>query len=345
MPTVNGISKEPSNLTINGINSEGVSVNGGDIRLSVTGAHPLMCFDAGNARFKCEGVDLSPFARADNDYILTVKDSADKAATGLIDLPDSALALGADLFDQYKGTFDLTNIRGSERNSGNLTVGTIYEISAQTDAVFTNDGAPNNDVGTTFTATATTVTLDAGDKVYPLTIRWNNYGTNQVSIDDNALKITYVDNASGALVYFRDSNDLSSNFTVNKLYKLTFKAKVGAGDTVNFKVEHPASGFNITTAITETSFTSKTIYFISPHATDVFIHPSSMGPGDIIWLDNIVLSPVTYVGIDGSTIMSTKNGSTQSWTDIESGFNCNDSSGYTFEITSVSSDLVVNGGD
>ena len=54
---------------------------------------------------------------------------------------------------------------GSELASGTLTIGKRYQITARTDADFTADGAADNVVGTQFTATDTTVTLDAGDKV------------------------------------------------------------------------------------------------------------------------------------------------------------------------------------
>ncbi len=54
---------------------------------------------------------------------------------------------------------------GTELSSGKLTVGTIYIITARTDAEFTTDGAPNNEVGTIFKATGTSVTLVAGNKV------------------------------------------------------------------------------------------------------------------------------------------------------------------------------------
>ena len=58
---------------------------------------------------------------------------------------------------------------GPELASGNLTVGTNYKITAQDDADFTTDGAPDNNVGTEFVATGTNVTLDSGDKVREIT--------------------------------------------------------------------------------------------------------------------------------------------------------------------------------
>ena len=63
---------------------------------------------------------------------------------------------------------------GTELAAGNLTLGNRYKITARNTAVFTNDGAPDNNVGTYFTANATTVTLDATNKVQELLLdNWN----------------------------------------------------------------------------------------------------------------------------------------------------------------------------
>lgn len=49
-------------------------------------------------------------------------------------------------------------------------------------------------------------------------------------------------------------------------------------------------------------------------------------------IDDFSCKEVTHVGTDGALIMSTKGGTTQNWASIESGFDYNDSSGYTFDI-------------
>jgi len=54
---------------------------------------------------------------------------------------------------------------GEELDSGSLTIGNKYRITAQDGEDFTADGAPDNNVGTVFVATGTNVTLDANDKV------------------------------------------------------------------------------------------------------------------------------------------------------------------------------------
>jgi len=73
----------------------------------------------------------------------------------------SGNTIGDDLFDQ--------ETLGSELDSGNLTPGTLYQITAQDGEDFTADGAEDNEVGTYFIATGTSVTLDANDKVKAVT--------------------------------------------------------------------------------------------------------------------------------------------------------------------------------
>jgi len=67
------------------------------------------------------------------------------------------------------GTFDDVTDDAGEMDSGSLTVGKCYKISAQDGEDFTADGAPDNNVGTYFNCTGTNVTLDANDKVFPVT--------------------------------------------------------------------------------------------------------------------------------------------------------------------------------
>ena len=165
--------------------------------------------------------------------------------------------------------------------------------------------------------------FDAGAGIFTDgTYSWVVYGTNTIANDTNTLKIAYSNGADGAYLLLRDTSDLSSNLTVGKLYKLTFDAKVDTGNSVDIMVD--TTGVNLTLTITETTFTSKTIYFIASHATADYIRMGNMTTNEIIWLDNIVLKEVTNVGEDGVLIMSTKGGSTQSWALQESGIDLND---------------------
>lgn len=158
------------------------------------------------------------------------------------------------------------------------------------------------------------------------TYSWVAYGTNTIANDANSLKITYGNSATGAYVYLRDADDLSSDLTVGALYKLTFDAKVGAGDNVSVEVKYSPLVF-----VTETEFTSKTIYFTAVHATTIYLQMNNMSAGEIIWLDNLVLQEVLHAGTDAVHLVSTRNGATRNWAGIEAGLDYNDSA-YTFEV-------------
>lgn len=51
--------------------------------------------------------------------------------------------------------------------------------------------------------------------------------------------------------------------------------------------------------------------------------------------DTVSFKQVLTPSATGVTITSTPNGTTYNWTSIESGFNYNDASGYTYTIESV----------
>ncbi len=68
-------------------------------------------------------------------------------------------------------TIILNKNKGPILTTGNPQAGEWYRIIARTDADFTNDGAPNNNVGTIFLATSGNETLDAGDKIRRLPTR------------------------------------------------------------------------------------------------------------------------------------------------------------------------------
>ena len=53
---------------------------------------------------------------------------------------------------------------------------------------------------------------------------------------------------------------------------------------------------------------------------------------NVVYLDNLVFSQLIDCSTNGVHIISTVDGSTQNWADVESGFNYNDSSGYTYFI-------------
>jgi predicted heme/steroid binding protein len=133
--------------------------------------------------------------------------------------------------------------------------------------------------------------FDAGAGTFESgTYGWTVYGTNTIANDAGQLKITYVDNAAGALDYFSAAGDLTTNLTVGALYRIEGYARVNAG-SVSLRVA--TTGGTVTLRdVTQTSLTTCTAYFVADHATTNAIYTTSMGAGEIIWLDNLVLRRV-----------------------------------------------------
>ena len=121
---------------------------------------------------------------------------------------------------------------------------------------------------------------------------WDVQGSNTKAEDSGAVKITYVDNAGGALIYLKDSKDLNTDLTVGATYKLTFESKVNTGSTGWLVRDGAASGYVEYTSSSNnhTDFQGKTIYFVAQHATNAFLANYAMGSGEIAWIKNISLT-------------------------------------------------------
>ena len=133
---------------------------------------------------------------------------------------------------------------------------------------------------------------DAGADVFTSgTYNWSAYSNNTIENDSNTLKITYVDNASGAAVDLKDGHDLSSDLIVGKVYKIKFDAKVNTG-SVDYHVSSASGSDDLTWAVTNTSFETFEGYFLCNHATNCYFRTTNMGSGEIAWVDNISIQEV-----------------------------------------------------
>ncbi len=120
---------------------------------------------------------------------------------------------------------------------------------------------------------------------------WEVYSNNTVENDSGAIKITYVDSASGAYLYLRNAKDLSSDLTVGKLYKIKFDAKVNTG-SVTFEVVTASGSNGPTWVVTNTDFSTIEGYFKAGHTTNCYLRAKSMGAGEIAYWNNITLQEV-----------------------------------------------------
>jgi hypothetical protein len=118
---------------------------------------------------------------------------------------------------------------------------------------------------------------------------WTANGSNTVVQDapdpeNKRIKITYVDDSTGAETILRDSKDLSSDLTVNKVYLLEFYAHVNTGSVTPTVRVSGGRAFN-GEAITATSATKYHIYFRCHNATDHVFRIKDMSSGEIVYLD------------------------------------------------------------
>lgn len=112
---------------------------------------------------------------------------------------------------------------------------------------------------------------------------WGAYGTNTIADDSGAVKVTYVDNDSGAYAYLSAATGLSANLVVAKRYVVSGEAKVSSG-SVNLSV--PVVTFG-TATITSTTFISFSFQFVCVSVANDFLRADSMGAGEAIWLRNL----------------------------------------------------------
>jgi hypothetical protein len=131
------------------------------------------------------------------------------------------------------------------------------------------------------------------------TYAWAASGGNTIENDANTLKITYVDNSAGALDYFKNASDLSSDLTANNWYQLVTDAKVNTGTVV--LNTYPVGRYR---AISNTTMASQVITFLATNATSNYLYVSSMGTGEIAYLDNLSLQQITTSSIFGGTSLA-----------------------------------------
>ncbi|MFA5340247.1 MAG: SGNH/GDSL hydrolase family protein [Clostridia bacterium] len=155
---------------------------------------------------------------------------------------------------------------------------------------------------------------------------WIVYGNNTIEAEDQgggdyALKITYVDNASGAYVLLADAADLSADLTVGALYKLTMKAKV----TGNVWLNLAYGNLNSTITLTNTSFATQTFYFTANSTNSIRLRLAYFSTGEVCWIDNLALKKVLTPSANGGVTIVTNSDTVQSWYS-NSGVNANSTS-------------------
>ena len=121
---------------------------------------------------------------------------------------------------------------------------------------------------------------------------WNVFGNNTKAEDAGAVKITYVDNASGGYIFLSDAKDLNADLVVGRTYIISFSTKVNQGSII-WRCLTSGGGTNaLATAINSTSFETRTMTVVADHATNLYIHSNAMTTGDIVWIKDISVKEV-----------------------------------------------------
>jgi peptidoglycan/xylan/chitin deacetylase (PgdA/CDA1 family) len=114
-------------------------------------------------------------------------------------------------------------------------------------------------------------------------------GSNTIENVGNALVITYVDNASGAYHYLRDTKDLSADCTVNRWYVFSVDALINTG---NYQIGYNTGSTCLGPLKTNTSAEKYTLARFCRRAQGDYIRVESMGAGEVVTIDNTSLKPI-----------------------------------------------------
>ncbi len=144
---------------------------------------------------------------------------------------------------------------------------------------------------------------------------------------------------NGTFVDHKTTGQSGLTMEEGTLYKFSIKVKSGtAGSKLSYlKINGTEAGTPSRTgseSASTDSWVTKSIYYTEPSGTStgqVIITVDNDSAGSFL-IEDGSLKKVTTVSATGSQIVSTYGGSTYNWTTKETGFNYNDTSGYTYKI-------------
>lgn len=121
---------------------------------------------------------------------------------------------------------------------------------------------------------------------------WTPAGSNTVINDTNTGKITYVDNSNGATVNLNNAADLSADLTYGVEYQLTVDFKAGAATAFSPFV-YDGIGYPEFGQYGNLAFSTLSLLLRAFHATGCWLRIASMAVGEIAYMNNQHLYPVT----------------------------------------------------
>jgi hypothetical protein len=124
--------------------------------------------------------------------------------------------------------------------------------------------------------------VDAADEVAD----WSISGSNTITIDGDAIKISFVNSSVGANLTLTDAKALTQNLVAGKTYKFSCEAKVNEGDGVSVSLTIASATTNPLIPITNSTFQEFSFYFIADGSNETF-RPTGMSAGEEFWIKNI----------------------------------------------------------
>ena len=120
---------------------------------------------------------------------------------------------------------------------------------------------------------------------------WVAYGSNEMVLDGDAIKVTYVNNTGGAYLYLRDALTLDSDLTVGQTYKMTVDAKMD-GTAAQITYDRTGSGDLVNFGNLTTEWNTYELYFTAKHATNSDLRFNNLNVGEIGYVKNFSLKAI-----------------------------------------------------
>jgi len=259
------------------------------------------------------GFDLSVNT---NYHIVGVWDSATTATVyvngvSVYDATGLTSVLMSSSFDIFITGF-LREPSGGGNWNGEISSVTVYNLAltaTEVKELYSGASVPWKHKG----ANETTLWDAAAGLFTSGTYSWAVFGNNTIANASNTLAITYVDNAAGAYVYFRDVHNLTSDLTVGKRYRFSCDASYTGGSAgVKLRVNNTTGGGGYgtevgTTVLDSSALTGSTVRyhqeFTAASTQSAYINLTGMGASNVVTLDNLSLIPIGAVAeYDGTGV-------------------------------------------
>ena len=132
---------------------------------------------------------------------------------------------------------------------------------------------------------------------------WTDWGNNVDEYDatTQAIKITHVDNTSGAYIYLRDAKDMNTDLVVGGTYSIKFRTKTNSGGSITWAVSKSSEPTYSANNVTSTEFIDQEIFFVAAHATHHYFWVE-VASGEIAWVKDISIKRLNgYPGLTSGT--------------------------------------------